>query len=108
MKTKITDYQSLLLEKQRLQMVCAAQEKEMAAAYEKVKPMLNPSYMIKEAILDLIPREVRTSKLVSFLTSASSGSDTKQDMLSELLNMVKTTLMTAALNYLNKFLSKEE
>ncbi len=108
MKTKINNYQSLLLEKQRLRLVCASQEKEMLENFDALKDKLNPTYMLKEAILEIVPREIRENQLVSFLSSFLTGSKKEDKGIgSDFFTLLKTSLLTAALNFLNKFLEKE-
>ena len=107
MKTKITDYHSLQLKKQRLKLLCAAQEKEMAENFSELKSKLNPSTLMREAILEMVPRDIRENKIVAFITSLFKGNSDKNEVGGELLNLAKTTLFTAALKYLDKFLNKE-
>lgn len=108
MKTKINDYQGLQLEKQRLKMLCESQEKEMAANFTHLKSKLNPSSLMREAILEMVPREIRENKIVSFITSLLSGNrDNKNELGNDLFNLAKTSMLTAALKYLDKFLNKE-
>lgn len=69
MKAKISDYQSLLLEKQRLKLECSTQEKDMADNFVQLKAKLNPTLMIKEAILEIIPRDIRENSIVNLVSA---------------------------------------
>lgn len=105
-KTKITNYQTLLLEKQRLSLLCASQEKDMAANFGQLKKTLNPSSLMREAILEIIPREIRENKIISFFLSFLKSDAAEGDENKDIFSFAKTTVLTAALKYLDKFLSK--
>lgn len=105
-KTKIFNYQTLLLEKQRLSLLCASQEKEMAANFGQLKKTLNPSSLMREAILEIIPREIRENKIISFFLSFLKSDTADGDVNKDIFSFAKTTVLTAALKYLDKFLSK--
>ena len=108
MKTKITNYQSLLIEKQRLKQACAAQEKEIKDNFVHLREMLNPTLMMKEAILEMVPREIRENKILSFITTFIRGNGNQEQGIGEgLVDLVKTTLFAAVLKLIDKYLSKE-
>ncbi len=108
MKAKIMDYQSLLLEKQRLKLECAAQEKDMADNFVQLKAKLNPTLMIKEAILEIIPRDIRENSIVNFVSSFfTKKSDQDSGIGSSFFSLAKTSLLTLAISYLTKFLEKD-
>ena len=108
MKTKITDHQTLLLEKQRLRLMCVAQEKEMAANFSNLKEKLNPTLMMKEAILEIIPKEIRENKIISFISSfITAKADSKDNSSNDIFSLAKTSLLTLVLKYLDKYLSKD-
>ncbi|MBL0047948.1 MAG: hypothetical protein IPP32_07640 [Bacteroidetes bacterium] len=108
MKAKISDYQSLLLEKQRLKLECSTQEKDMADNFVQLKAKLNPTLMIKEAILEIIPRDIRENSIVN-LVSAFFTNKKEQDsgFGSSIFSLAKTSLLTLAISYLTKFLEKD-
>ena len=107
MKNRIIDHQSLLLEKQRLSIICKNQEKEFADAYEKLKPKLTPGYFFREALLDFIPNEMRTSHLGGLILNIlNPSSERKESLGTELFNFAKSTILTTLLNYFDNFLKK--
>ena len=105
MKTKIVNHQTLLLEKQRLKLSCAAQEKEMADNFVSLKEKLNPTLMIKEAILEIIPKEIRENKIISLITTLVSAN--KNERNNDIFTLAKTTLLTAVLKFIDKYLHKD-
>ena len=108
MKAKIMDYQSLLLEKQRLKLECAAQEKDMADNFVQLKAKLNPTLMIKEAILEIIPRDIRENSIVNFVSSFfTKKSEEDSGMGASFFSLAKTSLLTLAISYLTKYLEKD-
>jgi hypothetical protein len=109
MKTNVNDYTSLLLEKQRLKLLCATQEKEMSDNLVILKEKLNPSLLMREAILEIIPREVRENKIVSFIGSFVGGSKNKTEggMSGDIANILKTTFLSFALKFIDNYLNKD-
>ncbi len=106
MKTNITDYHTLLLEKQRLKLVCAAQEKEMSENLVFLKEKLNPSLLMKEAILEIVPKEIRENKIVGFLGSFFTGKKTDSED-TNLSSLLKTSVLTLALKFIDSYLNKD-
>lgn len=108
MKAKIMDYQSLLLEKQRLKLECAAQEKDMADNFIQLKAKLNPTLMMKEAILEIIPRDIRENKILNLVsTFFTTKKEEDSGIGSSIFSLAKTSLLTLAISYLTKFLEKD-
>lgn len=108
MKTKIVDMQTLQLEKQRLKFVIENQEKEMSEDFAELKENLQPSKIMKGAIIGLIPAELRENKIVGLATSLIAQSIShKQSISNEIVSMAKTTLLGAAIKYLDKYRRKK-
>ena len=101
MKTKIADHQTLLLEKQRLKLVCADQEKEMSANFILLRKKLNPTLMIREALLEMIPREIRENRIVSFISSLF-GEQENQKQGGGIFSLLTSAFLNALLKFLNK------
>ena len=110
MKNKIIDHSSLLLEKQRLKILVQAEEKDIAINFQKVRKKLNPSYLVKEAVLDLIPKDIRENKIISFLSSIvspkSNGNETGESNASTILNDIFKLAQSAVLAWVMRYVSR--
>ena len=109
MKTKIVDMQTLQLEKQRLKIVISNQEKEMAENFAELKEKLQPTKIMKGAILGMIPIELRENKITSIVTSLILQSiNHKQSIGNEIFSVAKSTLLGAAIKYLDKYRKRKK
>ena len=110
MENKIIDHSSLLLEKQRLKTLVQAQEKDIAINFQKVRKKLNPSYLVREAVLDLIPKDIRENKIISFLSSIvlpkSNGSETGESNASTIVNDIFKLAQSAVLAWVMRYVSR--
>jgi hypothetical protein len=103
MENKITDLHSLQLEKQRLKMLCANQEKEMMENFKIVKHKLTPSYIVKEALIEIVPKDFRNNSIVSFVTSMLNKSNDNSLGL-EIFNVTKSIALPLIMKYVEKFI----
>jgi len=109
MKTKIVDMQTLQLEKQRLKFVIENQEKEMAEDFTELKENLQPSKIMKGAILGMIPADLRSNKIIGLATSLITQSiNHKQSIGNEIFSVAKSTVLGAAIKYLDKYRKRKK